>query len=91
MVDEKSEIYDSREYNESWKSACCTALREIRAAGTTSEINLIQSNTGVQFPAHKPVGDSVVSIYFLSFVAFKVSFYTFYIFLHFSFNILTTF
>lgn len=72
-MDENCEIYISREYGEAWESACCTVLRETRVALIKLETSLIQTNTKVQLPAHAPVVDPVVSIYFL-FAAFKVLF-----------------
>lgn len=74
--DDTSEYYTSTEYNEARKSACFTALRDIRAASATPQRNIIPANTGVELPSHTRLGDAVFSIYFLSFVAVKVNLVT---------------
>lgn len=65
-ADGNSEYYTFRKYNEAWKSACFTMLKEIHAAGATSQRNLIQARTCVKFPSHTPLFDAVVSMYCLS-------------------------
>lgn len=72
-VDERRDYYHSSEYSTTWRNCCHAALREVISVGVNASRNIRRQKPDIVLPDMPKVPPVEVSVYFLVFIALKVS------------------